>query len=61
MFLAWTKLKVLQFLVAWYPANLEESFSAAPEKVASIDVLSGSLGSEADWDLADSTKRSRLR
>lgn len=40
-----------QFLAACYPADLEESLAAAPGEVESIDLFSGDLKFEADWDL----------
>lgn len=49
------KAQVCQFLVAWYPADLEEFPAAAPEKSASIDVLISDLRGEADCDMPEFT------
>lgn len=42
---------VCQFIGSLYPAGVEESLPAVPEKVASIDVLADDLESEANWGL----------
>lgn len=38
---------------AVYPADLEEFLAASPEKLASIDELTGDLEGKADFDSSD--------
>lgn len=49
------KWRKFEFLETKYPADLEEYLPAAPEELASINVLAGDLHHEADWDLAHVT------
>lgn len=42
---------VRQFLETRYPANIEESLAGPPEGVTRINVVSGDLKDEADWNL----------
>lgn len=42
------RLQLCQLLVAWYPADLEESTMASPEDVTIIDVLTSDRKGEAD-------------
>lgn len=53
MSLSKAKSQFCQFLASLYPANLEESLTAALEQVTSIDMLSGDLYGDVDWDLPD--------
>lgn len=49
MSLSALKLQEHQFLSTWYPANLKQSPTAAPQEVASISVLSVDPAGGADW------------
>lgn len=53
MTLSEAKSKVRQFIAAQYPADLENSSTAAPKEVGSIDLLTSDLEGDADSDLAD--------
>lgn len=53
MSLSEAKAQVRQFFAALYHVDFDEPLGAASGEDLSIDVLSGDLEGEAEWDLAD--------
>lgn len=61
LFLSEAKLQVCEILPTPYYANLEEFLAMTLEEVDSIDVITGNLEKDADWDLADQMGVSDIR